>query len=122
VRDRLLYKTGIVSIHTSGAQGAGECEFPSISGDGRYVAFETSGTSLVNGDTNNSQDIFLRDRTSGITSRISVATFGTEANNDSQRPALSGDGRYVVFWSIADNLAGDDTNGVGDVFRRGPIR
>lgn len=122
VRDRLLKNTGIVSIHTSGAQGSGECEFPAISGDGRYVAFETSGTSLVNGDTNNSQDIFLRDRTASVTSRVSVATFGTEANNDSQRPALSGDGRYVVFWSIADNLAGDDTNGVGDIFRRGPIQ
>ncbi|MDP6959597.1 MAG: calcium-binding protein, partial [Planctomycetota bacterium] len=114
-------ETYMISTHTSGGQGEGSCILPSISGDGRYVVFQSDEASLVNDDNNFSEDIFLRDRTREVTTRISVATFGVEAINDSKFPAISQDGRYAAFWSIANNLASDDSNGSADIFRRGPF-
>ncbi len=111
-----------VSVASNGSQGNGYSHKSVISSDGRYVAFSSASTNLVPGDTSSSEDIFLHDRQTGETTRISVASDGTEANNISFEPAISGDGRYVAFISYADNLVpgGSDRNGeaVSDVFVR----
>ena len=106
-----------VSVSSSGVQGnALTANRVSISADGRFVAFASSASNLVSGDTNNAADIFVYDRQAGTTTRASVATDGTQANSQSFEPALSGDGRYVAFESDASNLAAGDTNGAYDVF------
>ncbi len=90
---------------------------PSLSADGRYVAYHSFAPDLVPGDTNDQADIFVYDRQTGAIERVSVATDGTEAvGGNSFSPVMSGDGRYVVFQSMATNLVADDTNGVWDVF------
>lgn len=89
---------------------------PSISANGRYVAFYSGASNLVPNDNNNRKDVFVRDLKDGTTVRISVSTSGEEGNSDSIRPSISGDGRYVVFESKADNLVPSDTNEIGDIF------
>ena len=89
-----------------------------ISADGRYVVFSSDGTNLVPGDTNAVTDIFLRDRQTGTTKRVSVDSNGVQGNGPNGDAALSADGRYVMFASDATNLAPGDTNGVADIFVR----
>ncbi|MFZ5643047.1 MAG: immunoglobulin-like domain-containing protein [Bacillota bacterium] len=103
-----------ISVSTSGSQGNGM--FPSISGDGRHVAFSSDAGTLVAGDTNGTDDIFVRDRQTGKTVRVSIATDGTQGNADSRNPSISGNGRYVAFMSHASNLVSNDTNGFLDIF------
>lgn len=99
---------------------------PSISRDGRYVAFESAHNDIVGSDTNSARDVFVRDRSSNTTNRVSLANDGQEARSPSAEPAISGDGRFVAFESWANNLittdAGgapdSDTNNAVDVFRR----
>src|SRR5207249_2098029 len=81
-----------------------------LSADGRFVAFESRATNLVPGDTNNSFDIFVKDRQTGAIERASVSASGVQGNGGSYRPALSADGRFVAFWSEASTLVPDDTN------------
>jgi Tol biopolymer transport system component len=119
VRDRLNASTERVSIDSGGLPGNMNSNMPAISPDGRFVAFGSSATNLVAGDTNGRDDVFLRDRTSGTTERISLATGGAQADANSQAPpAVSHDGRFVAFGSLATNLVAGDTNGVDDVFLR----
>lgn len=89
-----------------------------ISGDGRYVAFPSSATNLVPGDTNGHVDVYVRDRASATTLRVSIASNGDQANGASSTPAMSNDGRWVVFASAASNLVAGDQNDNGDVFLR----
>ncbi|HYZ91403.1 MAG TPA: hypothetical protein VFA34_03305 [Actinomycetota bacterium] len=90
----------------------------SMSGDGRYIAFWSTTSTFVENDTNDSYDVFVRDqRTDGV-ELVSVSTDGTSGNMNSYEAALSVDGRYAAFASIADNLVPGDTNGVPDVFVR----
>lgn len=127
VRDRRAGVTSRVSVSSDGGQGNGESRDASISADGRYVAFSSWAKNLVPGDTNEigstevhepieGQDVFVRDRKRGETSRINVASNGRQANRNSHRPAVSADGRYVAFTSTADNLVAGDTNRKADVF------
>jgi WD40 repeat protein len=88
----------------------------SISADGRSVAFSSDDLHLVEGDTNGAVDIFVRDTSSGTTSRVSISSAGAQSNGSSREPRISGDGRFVVFSSDATNLVPGDTNGVTDVF------
>ncbi len=104
-----------VSVVSGGGQAGDESGSPSLSADGRYVAF-VSAANLVSGDTNGLYDVFVYDRESGTTKRVSVATGGTQANGESRSPVISGDGRYVAFLSRATNLVSADTNGRWDVF------
>jgi Tol biopolymer transport system component len=108
-----------VSLSSTDAQGDGGSALPSISADGRFVAFVSTATNLVPGDSNGVADVFVRDRRSGTTQRVSVATGGSQANAASGgRPSISADGRYVAFVSFATDLVAGDTNAVSDVFLR----
>ncbi|MBM7171212.1 PD40 domain-containing protein [Streptomyces sp. G44] len=118
VRDRSTGTTERVSL-TDGDTESAPAEWsdePSISGDGRYVAFESVARALVSGDTNGHRDVFVRDRTTGTTQRVSVAGNGTQGNNWSFDPSISTDGRYVAFRSGASNLVPGDTNAADDIF------
>src|SRR5260221_337004 len=118
VRDRQSGTTERVSVATDGTQGndnSGDWGL-SISADGRFVAFISSATNLVSGDTNANNDVFVHDRQSGTTERASVATDGTQANFYSRLPSISADGRFVAFLGNASNLVPGDTNGWADVF------
>jgi Tol biopolymer transport system component len=116
VHDRQTGETGRVSVASGGAQANNYSDRPSISADGRYVAFFSEATNLVPADTNGRSDVFVHDRQTGQTSRVSVASEGTEATGHSYYASISADGRYVVFASVASNLVPNDTNGAIDVF------
>ncbi|HET6497915.1 MAG TPA: hypothetical protein VFH17_02530, partial [Coriobacteriia bacterium] len=119
VRALATSATTRVSLTNTGAQAAGSSFDPSISADGRYVAFESEAANLVPGDTLGHRDIFVRDRTDATTVRVSVTAGGAQATGDSLNTAISGDGAVVAFESYAANLVGGDTNGTVDVFARG---
>src|SRR5207248_11085316 len=91
---------------------------PALSAAGRFVAFVSAATNLVTGDTNGAADVFVRDRQTGTTERVSVASGGTQSNAASVGSALSAAGRFVAFQSDATNLVVGDTNGATDVFVR----
>ena len=110
--------TSRVSVGSGGAQGNGISEVPSISADGRYIAFQSDASNLVGGDTNSTWDVFVHDRQSGTTERVSLATGGTQGNGGSNSSSISADGRFVTFWSSATNLVSGDTNDVPDIFVR----
>jgi Tol biopolymer transport system component len=118
LRDRQMGLTTWVSVKSDGTQATGgDSGYPSISADGRYVAFESAATNLVDADTNSLTDVFLHDRLTGLTKRISVKSDGTQATGGNSRyPSISADGRYVVYESAATNLVNFDTNGVSDIF------
>jgi hypothetical protein len=118
VRDRLDGVTRRISLRSSGAEVDGSSFSPSISADGRFVAFTSTATDLVAGDTNNAYDIFVRDRVERTTRRISVSSGGAEGDGDSSNPRISANGRFVAFTSGATTLVGNDTNGDTDVFVR----
>jgi Tol biopolymer transport system component len=118
VRDRLNGTTERVSVDSGGAEGNAGSYGPSISADGRYVAYASDATNLVPGDTNGFTDVFVHDRQSGTTARVSVDSGGAQGNKFSDWPSISADGRYVAFESDASNLVPGDTNGVSDVFVR----
>jgi Tol biopolymer transport system component len=109
-----------ISVGAGGAQANNmSLNLPSsISHDGRFVAFKSVATNLVPGDANGAQDIFLRDRLLGTTTRVNVDSFGAEAQGWSSQPTISPDGQHVGFYSFAENLVPGDTNGEPDVFVR----
>jgi Tol biopolymer transport system component len=108
VRDRVAETTEVVSVSNEGkfANGTQGSFTPSISDDGRYVAFASDASNLVPGDTNNATDVFVHDRALHTTERVSVSDDGAQGGNGSFHPEISGDGRYVVFDTIAANLLG----------------
>jgi Tol biopolymer transport system component len=116
VHDRWTGETCIVSVTPAGEEGNGWSFSSAINEDGRYVAFRSSATDLVAGDTNGRTDVFVRDMLLGVTSRVSVSSAGAEGNGDSVKPAISADGCFVAFESCADNLVPGDMNGKWDVF------
>ena len=87
-----------------------------LSADGRYVAFDSIASNLVEGDNNQFADVFVYDRQTKITTRVSVTPEGSDPNGDSFLPAMSSDGRFVVFISIASNLVVGDENEFWDIF------
>jgi Tol biopolymer transport system component len=121
VRDRQTGTTELVSVSSSGVQGNSASSSPSISADGRYVAFYSPASNLVSGDTNGSADIFVRDRQTGTTGLASVSSTGAQGNGASYTPTISADGRYVAFYSPASNLVSGDTNGSADIFVRAEL-
>jgi Tol biopolymer transport system component len=118
VRDRLTGTTELVSVATGGAQGNGDSDSPTISADGRFVAFRSFAPDFVAGDTNACSDIFVRDRIAGTTVRASVDSAGIETNAGCSLPSISANGSLVAFASSGDNLVPGDTNFRDDVFLR----
>ncbi len=116
VRDRVTGSTEIVSVGLDGQPAEGST--PTISADGRYIAFASSASNLVEGDTNDLDDIFVRDRVEKSTERVSISSTGQQANGFSMKPAISPGGYSVAFTSEATNLVEDDTNKVEDIFVR----
>ena len=118
VHDRSTKVTERVSVGLAGLESDGFSGNPGISADGRYVVFESKGTTLIGAgqDTNGFSDIFVHDRATGQTTRVSVGAGGVQGNEHSFTPSISRDGRIVAFWSLASNLVVNDTNGVADVF------
>jgi Tol biopolymer transport system component len=129
VRDRVLGTLALVSATPDLVAGNGDSRYPSISADGRYVAFSSSARNLVGDDTNNVDDVFVHDRDSGENGvfdepddtrvdRVSLDTDGIEANCASGRPSLSTNGRFVAFDSCVTNWAvvGGKTFAVQDIF------
>ena len=117
--------TARVSVDDAGNQANATSERASLSSDGRYIAFQSTATNLVPGDTNGVSDVFVHDRLTGTTERVSVDSSGAQADGASTLGsiqtftyAISGDGRHVVFRSSATNLVAGDTNGAFDVFLR----
>jgi len=118
VRDRVEEETIRVSVDSSEVQADGDSHQPSISGDGRFVAFISNATNLIGVDTNGFFDVFVRDRDNGTTERVSVDSAEAEADDESFSPSISDDGQFVAFESPATNLVAGDTNGSRDIFVR----
>jgi len=111
-------KVDRVSESSSGAEANGGNGMPTVSSDGRYVAFTSSATNLVSGDSNGKTDVFLKDTTSGNIELVSISSGGTQGNDIALRPRISDDGRYIVYDSRASNLVAGDINNDWDVFLR----
>jgi Tol biopolymer transport system component len=118
VKDLLSGAVDRVSVSSAGAEGDHDSFAGSLSADGRYVGFYSAATTLVPFDMNQAMDVFLRDRMSGTTTRVSVTPLGRGGNGDSFLASLSADGRFVAFQSVASTLVANDTNGVADIFVR----
>jgi len=117
VRDTVTGTTTIASVGSNGSQATAPSSEPSISADGRYVAFQTSASNLVPGDTNDDDDIFVRDLRAGTTTRVSVDAAGRAGgwHDGSQYPSISADGRYVTF-ETESKLVPSDTDYQIDVY------
>lgn len=121
VRDRVLATTTMVSLDSAGLQGngaSGALAELDLSADGRFVCFMSEATNLVAGDTNGVQDVFIRDRQLGVTSRASLSDSGAQGNGHSFDSKMSSDARVIAFTSYATNLVPLDLNGFGDIFVR----
>jgi Tol biopolymer transport system component len=114
--DRVTGQTTRVSVSSSGQQGTGTSRNPSISADGRIVAFQSLASNLVPNDTNSAADVFVHDRMTSTTTLVSVDSAGGQGNSTSATPSVSADGSLIAFASGASNLVAGDTNGETDVF------
>jgi len=125
VHDQISGITERVSVSSTGEEFRVDCEEPSISGDGRYVAFALRdigpagapiGVDLPSDYSYFISQVLVHDRISGTTKVVSISSTGDLGNGDSSNPSINADGRAVAFSSWADNLITNDTNGVGDIF------
>jgi Tol biopolymer transport system component len=118
VHDRKTRITRRVSVATGGAQADGDSVDAEISGNGRFVVFVSYAKNLVPLDENNAEDVFIRDRKTKTTRRVSVSSAGEEADEYSARPSVSSDGRFVAFASYATNLGGPVVSSQQNVYVR----
>jgi hypothetical protein len=116
VHDSVTGKTTRVSVDSGGLEANGASTLPQISADGMIVAYQSMATNLVAGDTNGVSDIFVFDRTTAITTRVSVDSSGMQGNGGSYSARLSANGQFVFFYSDATNLVAGDTNAATDGF------
>lgn len=116
IHNRQTGNTTRVSVDSDGNESTGDSLYPSISADGRFVAFWSISSNLVPNDNNKRPDTFVHDRQTGTTTRVSLDSSGNEANNSSFSNAISADGRYVAFMTWASNLVADDNNNARDIF------
>jgi hypothetical protein len=112
------FPTVYLASHGTGATTTanGYSDNPSISTDGRYTAFASDASTLVSGDTNNARDIFVFDSQTNLVRRLNLSQQGNQGNAASNNPAISGNGRWVVYASDATNMVLGDTNGFSDIF------
>jgi len=115
VHNLATHETTRISKGVGGVSGNGRSSEPSISADGRFVAFSSAASNLVPGDANTSEDVFLHDRLTGITLRASLTSSGAEAVGHSRSPSLSATGSTIAFVSRAALLP-TDTNARQDVY------
>ncbi|MCY2960981.1 MAG: calcium-binding protein [Planctomycetota bacterium] len=118
VRDRTAGTTTRVSLDSSGVEGDHDSTRADVSSNGLYVAFQSRATNWVPNDTNNKFDAFVKNRATGVLDCVSLDPAGAVGDNTSGSPAVSGDGRWVAFHSLASNLVPNDTNGQFDVYLR----
>lgn len=118
VRDLQLATTTLVTVSSGGEQAEVGGYAPDISGDGHRVAFQSYSSNLVPGDTNGTDDVFVRNLATGSTRRVSLTSSDQQSEAGGYEPAISGDGRYVAFVSYAGDLVPGDTNQHDDVFVR----
>ncbi|MPZ67956.1 MAG: hypothetical protein GEU71_00305 [Actinobacteria bacterium] len=118
VRNRKSGKTRIVSVPDGGNTGGNFAFGPEISANGRLVVFEASSDTLVPFDDNNTVDVFVHDRRSGKTKRVSISSSETQADDGGMQASISPNGRYVAFASLSDDLVPNDANGLVDIFVR----
>jgi Tol biopolymer transport system component len=119
LRDQASNTTTLVSVNLTGTGGGNGNSMPfGISTNGQFLLFESSASNLVANDTNNVQNIFVRDVVNGTTTLVSVNTNGVSGSGESRDPVMTPDGRYVAFTSAAGDLVPGDTNGIPDVFVR----
>ena len=116
--DRVNESLQWVSMPLGGSVNDGLSGEPAISADGNWVAFSSNSTQFVSNDTLGRRDIFLWNRVSSALERVNVTQIGDEADRSSYAPALSADGRFIVFRSHATNLVASETINMGDIFRR----
>lgn len=116
IRDRVANTTTRINLGIGGAQANADSSEPFISGNGNFVVFKSTATNLVPGDTNGVADIFIWRRSDGNISRVSVTSAGLEVNGPSATPVTNDNGRFIQFWSTANNLVEGDTNGFPDFF------
>ena len=110
--------TSLVSVAAVTPPGNDISRNPSVSADGRFVAFVSFATNITAGDLNTKADVFVRDRQAGTTELVSVSSGGVQGNFNSTNPSISADGRFVAFQSSANNLVPMDTNNKSDIFVR----
>jgi len=122
VRDLRRQTTTRVSVSSTGVEANGASYYPAISADGRVIAFRSYARNLVSGDGNGVEDVFVHDRATGRTERVSVATSGKEADAPSITSSVSADGTVVAFSTKASNLDRGDRNGVMDVYVRDRVQ
>jgi len=123
VHDRITGSTALVSVDDFGVQGTGASDAPAISGDGRFVLFQSGSATLVPGDTNHFYDLFVRDLVLGKTERVSVGVFGEQLSGPGSpqitlvtNPSISGDGRWAAFNTTLVDAVPGDLNSKSDVF------
>lgn len=121
VHNRNRGTTRRISVSSADVEADGSSGYPSISADGRYVAFDTSAENLIASDTNNYIDVYVRDRKRRTTVRVSLTNAGAEGDSESSYAFISANGRFVAFQSYASNLIGTDTNATTDIYVRGPL-
>lgn len=105
LRDRNTGITKLISAASNGEEGNGDSYLPSISDDGKTVAFESLSTNLVQADKNSVKDIFVWKANTNNIETVSIGIGGVEANAESMEPAVSGDGKYIAFTSMASNIS-----------------
>lgn len=118
IHDRQIGKTTLVSLDKTGQRGTGFAGQPAVSADGRLVVFASDADDLVGGDGNEAADIFVRDRQTSKTARVSVSSGGKEADAESFDPTISAGGLVIAFASYATNLTGEATGGRTNIFVR----
>jgi Tol biopolymer transport system component len=117
VWDRETGVTERVSVASDGTQADSGSYDSSVSVDGRWIAYYSYASNLVAGDTNGAADVFVWDRETGVTERVSVASDGNQANaSPYYELSISVDGHWITYQSMASNLAANDTNDTWDVF------
>jgi Tol biopolymer transport system component len=116
--DRLAHTTERVSISSSWRQGDGDSMSADMTPDGRYVVFDSDSANLVPGDDNGIADVFLRDRRTATTERVSISLSGRSPNGPSYLASISADARYVVFLSYATDLVAGATGEFEKVYLR----
>jgi hypothetical protein len=116
VQIECTYDFARVSKSSDGVEGFEDSYTPNLSDDGKYIVFDSESSNLVTDDFNYTTDVFVRDRETGETRRVSISTDGYEGNSDSYSADISGDGRHIAFSSFASNLVADDNNNKSDIF------